>query len=51
MLYFTAYHASHHGKSIEHGLISYLVNNVQIILLQQLCKRFFFHVRRLQDWI
>jgi hypothetical protein len=22
MIYFTAYHASHHGKSIEHGLIS-----------------------------
>ena len=22
MLYFTAYHASHHGKSIEHGLVS-----------------------------
>ncbi|MEN9299782.1 MAG: hypothetical protein RLZZ429_2095 [Bacteroidota bacterium] len=22
MLYFTAYHASHHGKNIEHGLIS-----------------------------
>lgn len=21
MLYFTAYHASHHGKSIEHGLV------------------------------
>lgn len=22
MIYFTAYHASHHGKSIQHGLIS-----------------------------
>lgn len=22
MLYFTAYHAAHHGKSIEHGLVS-----------------------------
>lgn len=22
MIYFTAYHASHHGKSIEHGLVS-----------------------------
>jgi hypothetical protein len=22
MLYFTAYHASHHGKSIQHGLVS-----------------------------
>lgn len=22
MLYFTAYHASHHGKNIEHGLVS-----------------------------
>lgn len=24
MIYFTAYHASHHGKSIQHGLVSFV---------------------------
>lgn len=24
MIYFTAYHASHHGKTIQHGLVSYV---------------------------